>query len=201
MDGFRLASRPSSFTLSIGRAFLASLSSAEASFARHANSPRRFIILGEIPMRPHLWTLVLCALIGTLGLSSNAHAWHLKQKCPAPSRAPLAVHHSAVRHSAGGHSAVPHAAVRHSEVRSSEVRNAEVRNEVRNEVRPQAVLREEVRVCAHPPAQVLLEFSGACETALHRATVPGPAGASAAHLLRRWLRPSPQHPRRRPLAK
>ena len=35
-------------------------------------------------MRPHLWTLVLCALIGTLGLSSNAHAWHLKQKCPAP---------------------------------------------------------------------------------------------------------------------
>ena len=40
-------------------------------------------------MRPHQCMMILFALIGTMGLSSNAHAWHLKQKCPALSSAPL----------------------------------------------------------------------------------------------------------------
>src|SRR4051794_4695366 len=35
-------------------------------------------------MRPHLWTLILCALIGTIGLSNEAHAWHKKSQRAAP---------------------------------------------------------------------------------------------------------------------
>jgi hypothetical protein len=41
-------------------------------------------------MRPHLWTLFVCALIGTMGLSNRAHAWpknthHCgKEPCASP---------------------------------------------------------------------------------------------------------------------
>src|SRR3954466_733751 len=34
-------------------------------------------------MRPHQWTLTLCALIGTIGLSNDAYAWHKSTKCGA----------------------------------------------------------------------------------------------------------------------
>src|SRR4051812_41568559 len=35
-------------------------------------------------MRPHLWTMILCALIGTIGLSNEACAWHKSSKCSTP---------------------------------------------------------------------------------------------------------------------
>ena len=56
-------------------------------------------------------------------------------------------------------------------------------DEVR-EVRPKPCCEKKCEFVLMPPAQILLEFSRACETALHRATVPGPTGAlSVRHLL------------------
>ena len=37
-------------------------------------------------MRPHLWTLFLCALIGTIGLSNEALAWPKHAQPCAPER-------------------------------------------------------------------------------------------------------------------